>query len=171
MAKKTARQTGVLRLGQILGKRITNKQAVEANAEFKKIKAKHGRVTAKRVVEWATPKTSPLHKHFQWDLRKAAASFRVEQARVLLRQVQIVVVNLKQEPVKINAWVSTVDQLGRHHDEATKVLSHRETRRLLVAEAFKTLQAFKRQYDHLVELSEVFEAFERAKRKLIIKAA
>lgn len=50
-----------------------------------------GRLTADRVVSAASDPGSPLHDHFEWDDEKAGHAYRLEQARRLIRSVQVVV--------------------------------------------------------------------------------
>jgi len=53
--------------------------------------ANGGRLTADDVVSDAKRKDSPLHAHFEWDTKKAAAAYWIEQARVLITSVRVVV--------------------------------------------------------------------------------
>jgi len=50
-----------------------------------------GRLTADDVVADAKRKDSPLHAHFEWDTKKAASAYWIEQARVLITSVRVVV--------------------------------------------------------------------------------
>lgn len=63
----------------------------EAIAEIRALEDKQGRLTPQQVVEAARSKTSALHGCFEWDDEKAGASYRIEQARELLRRVKIVI--------------------------------------------------------------------------------
>lgn len=48
-----------------------------------------GTLTDARVVEVASSKDHPLHAYFEWDDGAAAQRFREEQARVLIRRVNV----------------------------------------------------------------------------------
>jgi len=50
-----------------------------------------GLLTPDAVVADAAKKNSPLHAQFEWDDDKAAASYRIDQARALIRSIRIVV--------------------------------------------------------------------------------
>jgi len=50
-----------------------------------------GRITPETVVRAAKAKDSPLHSHFEWDDEKAGHAYRIEQARSLIRSVQVVI--------------------------------------------------------------------------------
>lgn len=48
----------------------------------------NGKLTAEDVVEAAKDEDSPLHEHFEWDEGVAAAKWRLEQGRQLIRAVE-----------------------------------------------------------------------------------
>lgn len=50
-----------------------------------------GRLTPASVVNAARDPSSPLHAHFEWDESKAAHAYRLDQARALIRSVQVVI--------------------------------------------------------------------------------
>lgn len=52
---------------------------------------KHGRLTPALVVHAARQPQSPIHSHFEWDDGKAAAAWREDQARTLIRSVRITI--------------------------------------------------------------------------------
>lgn len=52
---------------------------------------KHGRITPEAVVTAAQDPGSVLHSHFEWDDGQAAAAWRIEQARGLIRSVRVVI--------------------------------------------------------------------------------
>lgn len=74
---------------------MKTKQEREAiAAELSRIESLNGgRLTADDVVAAAAEKNSILHALFEWDNRKAAAKFRLDQARSLIARVRVVVRN------------------------------------------------------------------------------
>jgi len=50
-----------------------------------------GRITPDAVVRQATDPESPLHRYFEWDDQKAGHSYRIDQARRLIRLIEVVV--------------------------------------------------------------------------------
>lgn len=48
-----------------------------------------GRLTPEGVVKAAARADSPLHSHFEWDDSKAGHAYRLQQARQLIRSVQV----------------------------------------------------------------------------------
>lgn len=53
--------------------------------------ANGGRLTPDAVVRDAKRKDSPLHACFEWDTKKAAAAYWIEQARTLITSIRVVV--------------------------------------------------------------------------------
>ena len=62
----------------------------EAEDEINRIAAEDdGRVTPERVVEVASDPDNPLHRLFDWNDSSAARKFRLDQARSLIRSVEV----------------------------------------------------------------------------------
>lgn len=79
-------------------KAFYNVDAMAVGPVLEAIREEKGKLTARDVVDEARSKKSPLHKAFEWDNEVAAEQFRLEQARSMIRSIQIVTVkNEKQE--------------------------------------------------------------------------
>lgn len=62
----------------------------EAKEELERLAEKNGgRLTPDAVVESAKSKKSPLHGYFDWDDSTAARSYRIIQARELIRSIRV----------------------------------------------------------------------------------
>lgn len=83
-----------------------------------------GLLMPERVVEAAQDPASPLHTHFTWDNNEAAMQWRLQQARMLIRSVEIVID--KRAPVRVNAFVSLPSDRthGGGYREVQTVLSN-----------------------------------------------
>lgn len=81
----------------------------EAIAELKALEDRRGRLTAEQVVEAARPDGSALHGCFEWDDSKAAESYRIEQARELIRRVKIEV-TIEERTIKTVGYVRDPDK-------------------------------------------------------------
>lgn len=57
--------------------------------ELRRIAGRAGKLTPQDVVNEARDPANPLHAHFEWDDTAAAASWRIEQARTLIRSVRV----------------------------------------------------------------------------------
>ena len=63
--------------------------SAEVDAALRDLYKLHGRLDPKDVVEAAVDPDSVLHDRFEWDDSVAAASYRIDQARALIRSIKI----------------------------------------------------------------------------------
>lgn len=135
-------------------------------AELKRIALENGgELKPEAVVEAARAETSPLHRQFDWDDTKAAANWRLQQARQLIRVV------VQYEPigngktVACRVFVSLTpdrEKDGGGYRLASSVLSDEDQRRQLLIDARDEMKRFAAKYRALSELAEVFSAIDRA---------
>lgn len=120
-----------------------------------------GKLTPHEVVEASRPEDAPLHDEFEWDDAKAAERYRETQASYIIRSIEVVISG-KTEPTVTRGFVSLVtSDGGREYHEVNKVLSITNQRDMLLIEAKRELAAFKRKYEVLEELADVFAAIDR----------
>lgn len=72
-----------------LAKRVDPSIAAE---ELKRIQNIYGSITPEILVKEAKKRNSPLHKIFEWNDTKAAENYRLQQARILLNNIQVTIV-------------------------------------------------------------------------------
>src|SRR6185437_1323639 len=70
------------------GSRYSNKDAAKIGPALQTL-SEEGAVTPRDVVDAARSSNSPLHDYFEWNDKKAADLFRVEQARNMLRSIRV----------------------------------------------------------------------------------
>jgi hypothetical protein len=113
--------------------------------------ANDGLLTARVIVEAATPEEHPLHGFFEWDDAAAGAKYRIQQARALVRVVRVEFVGARGHPEDVRVWHSlpvASREVGRayvHLDEikANEILTQ-QLRRQMEME----WRALRRKYDH-----------------------
>lgn len=128
--------------------------------ELKSIAKKHrGILSPQDVVEAAEPKSSPLHSHFEWDDTEAGRKYRLEQARQLIR---VSVEMIEGANVESRVFVSlSSDRIGDGgYRTLVSVLSTERGRAALLTDAISELRTFRRKYERLRELAEVFRAID-----------
>jgi len=79
--------------GGIIGKmeyKITEKFTPEVIDEIIEIQKEKG-LTAETILDEAKKKSSPLHNFFDWDNTTAGEKWRLQQARILINEVKIIV--------------------------------------------------------------------------------
>lgn len=125
--------------------------------ELKQIAAENdGLLLPEQVVRAARPKTSPLHSRFEWNEGRAAHAYRIWQARQLIR---VVVEHIPQSREPTEVFVSlTTDRKDGGYRIQTEVLSDRQMRTQLLADALAELELFREKYRKIRELASVFAA-------------
>lgn len=132
--------------------------AQTAGNELERIYQKYGKLEPEDVVKENTPEGTPLHNEFEWDDAKAANAYRVGQAANIIRAVVTVEQQEDREPQQVRAFVHSRQT---YHPLAVAVDSEDMMAEIL-KDALRDMQAFKRKYEALKELSAVFDAMDGA---------
>jgi len=121
-----------------------------------------GELRPKDVVNAARLPTHPLHGFFEWNDQIAAESFRLDQARGLIR---IVRVDVDEEPTR--AFFSIKDDAGQCYRPVAAVLNSASLQLALLKAAERDLKAFDDRYKVLKELFKpIAEAMRIIKRRI-----
>lgn len=87
-------------------------QQKAANARLAELEIKGGgNLTHEMVLADAQDPSSPLHDYFEWDDTKAAQAWRIEQARLLVRSVRVVI-NTERQVITTIGYVRNPDLPG-----------------------------------------------------------
>lgn len=113
-----------------------------------------GPLTPARVVENATPETSPLHPLFEWDDAKAATAHRETQARYLLRAI-VTTYGEESEEKTVRAFVSIKEDDGGVYENVYDVMQNPLYRNQVISRARSELEQWARRYRNLEEFSHV----------------
>ena len=111
-----------------------------------------GRLTPPAVVEAARDTRNPLHRHFEWDDAVAAESYRLDQARALIRSVALVG-DGDAEPAP--AYLSIADKGGTAYRAMAEVLDSADLQSAVLAAAERDLAAFEKRYRQLKDICEI----------------
>lgn len=144
--------------------RITSKKVV---GFIRNLADDDGLIKPERVVEAARPKTSPIHDQFEWDNSAAAEKYRLLQASELIRvSVEIIDCGGNRDPVMVRAFTSLTTERGVSggYRATVQVLSNKQMREQMLADAIAELRAFERRYAILKELAEVFAASRKLRK-------
>ena len=114
-----------------------------AGSECEKLE-KLGSLTAKNLVEASKDKSAPLHSEFEWDNRKAAASWREQQARNIINSIEIKTEN--SDPVRAYFNIVYNDPEYKHIDT---IIKSEDDTQLLLKTAYGELRSFKRKYESI----------------------
>lgn len=143
--------------GVPLGKKV----AAQFGEALERVRQKVGdSFEAAHVVDEARPKTSPIHRLFEWDNAVAAEKFRQDQARGYIRALVVIVGDHDERPMP--AAVSFGSGDGYVDTEAA--LSSSDMRAMMLARALAEARQWRARYNTLRELAGVFEALDRVSR-------
>ena len=120
---------------------------------------KDGLLVAHEVVSRARNEGNPLHKYFQWDDDVAAEEYRNQQARQLIRSVEVVRVSKNKEtslPAFISLTPDRAQERGGYQNIQT-VMSSSQKQRQMLTDAHKAFLSFRRKYEHLSKLRPLFD--------------
>jgi len=130
-----------------------------AYREFEKIRAKHGELNNKVVVEEVKKTRNPLHHEWEWDVKKAAQQSWENRASELLRWLIVIYkedtkgthpvrkYSLEKRSPSPHAYVPTED-----------ILKDPDRRALLLQESLRKLMSWRMEYRHLNELTIIFRS-------------
>lgn len=119
-------------------------------------------VTPAMLVDEARPEDSPLHPAFEWDEETAAELYREEQARHLMRAV-IYEEQVAEDgpPRPIQAYVHVRTEDGPGYMPSRVAMASPDYREQVLADALALFEGLRRRFEHLRELSTVFDALDR----------
>lgn len=97
------------------GSRIPKTKAQSYGEELERLKkVNDGFLDAEIVLESAKRKKSPLHSHFEWNDTEAARKYRLEQARYMIRSIEVEIItsegDRRSERAFLNIQVSPVEK-------------------------------------------------------------
>lgn len=116
-----------------------------------------------RVVEAARNPRNVLHKHFTWDDAEAAESYRREEARTLIRSIQIEDDEGDTKP----AFLSVNSKGGRRYHSIDAVMASVELQEAVLRAAERDLTAFTNRYREMKDICEVVQdARDRVRKRL-----
>ena len=131
----------------------------QATGEWlEKLRVTHGGLTAAIVVEAAHKASSPGHALFKWDDKAAAVEYRLEQARRVLRALEVTV---EQCDGHVRKFVVINESGADTYQDLVMALSHADSRAQVLARALSELRAFRAKYAGLKELADVFELIDK----------
>lgn len=143
-------------------------KAETAFNELERIRGAHdGALLPATIVEESRPEDAPLHKVFEWDDDIAAQKYREDQARTLVRSIEVV---RKEAPsIQSRAYEISAVRLGSGEEGDTArvyravedILADPLAKEQLMADAMRDAKAFQKRYGALHELEEVFDAINK----------
>lgn len=148
------------------GSRLPKAQAQEVGEHLNAISKKaDGTLTAETVLSDAAKKRSPIHDFFEWDDTIAAGKHRMEQARHLIRCVEVIYSDVPEQSEPCRAFVTIRDceTLDPSDYVSTyQIMSNADHRTALLVQARREMREWASRYRHLAELAEVIAVIDKS---------
>jgi len=129
---------------------------------------KTNNLTPERIVNRASNPKSPLHNLFDWNDSIAATKWRLQQARVLVNEVKVIIEQKEYfafENVSVNLSIEDTESL-RVYKPVTEILGTEELRKQVIKSALDHLAYWERQNEKYSELVPIIKSAERVRKKL-----
>jgi hypothetical protein len=154
----------ILAVGEQIIAKENSEVLMTQNEELELIsKSNNGILRSSDVVKFARNPKTALHKRFEWDDTKAAEQYRLQQAGHLIR-CYVIQMESSDKIVKVRAFQSLPSMRGGHEYQKTEdILSNSSWRKEMLETALAELGAFRKKYEILSELSEVWRAMDSVK--------
>lgn len=140
--------------------------AQTAGKVMEQIEERDGEVTKESLLEEARDENSPIHNCFEWNDGIAAERWRLDQARHMIQDLQVEVVQIdeaEKAPAFVNVSVRGAGG-GRYKTTAIAMVNEDERRQVL-QNAIKDLEALQKRHATLVELSAVYAEVRKVRQK------
>lgn len=139
-------------------------EAQAAGEELERIRTRNnGRLDPASVVEESRDPAAPLHPAFEWDDRKAATAYRVEQASHIIRHIDVVIDKGNGDNSPIRAFVSVKRDEDRSYTSVLHALSDEVLRAQVLSQAWGELEAWRKRHAELAEFADIFAQIDKAR--------
>lgn len=139
--------------------------AEKVYSELEQIRKTDGDLVPPKVVEAARNPESAMHKEFEWDDGTAGELYRHDQARRMLRAIQVIRVEAPEhKPSRAYSLVTrkkTKETPERRvYTDIAEALQDPVTRQEILSRAINEALSYRRKYAELQELAQVFKAMD-----------
>jgi len=121
------------------------------------IKERKGKLTADIVLSDARRKRSPIHKVFDWDDTTAANKFRLSQAGMLIRAINVTYVEDEAVEGTVRAFVHVTEGTEQYVN-VVDAMSDPAMRAEVITKAEHEVAAWATRYEHLKGFSELISS-------------
>ena len=130
--------------------------AEQAALELETIRKKYGDLKPQYVVAESKKKGSYLHDYFEWDNKKAADKWRIEQARWLLRNINVEIIH-NEVSAKVRAFVHVREEkkLPRNYVPIQEAIINDQAYQDLLEQSKEDMENFISTYSQITELNGV----------------
>jgi hypothetical protein len=135
-----------------------------------RIAQQYGSIKQEDVVEEARNPKSPIHDFFDWSDKEAAEKWRLEQAGYLIRSIKVVIKydhQVKEQRAFFSVQTTPNEKIKNvAYVRIERALTEPELRKQIVANALAELEFWQEKYSEYKELTMVFRAINKVKKKV-----
>jgi len=128
-----------------------------------------GRLHPQAIVDEAEDARSPLHDEFEWDDGEAAAAYRLAQAGALVRRLKVTIIR-EDKTARVLKVTTTREYESRRsqrggggYESLEEIMREPEKRAEMISQVLDEMMAYRRRYEALVELAEIWAAIDEAR--------
>jgi len=157
--------------------KITKRLSQETINEILKIEQNKG-LTAKAIISEAEKKSSPLHDLFEWDDTEAAKLYRLQQARILVNEVKVIIDEKEYyafENISVAVCYNNNDKNSsettseRIYKPIIEILSNQEMKDQVIASALRQHRYWEEQNSKYVELMPIIKTASKVRKQMEAK--
>jgi len=144
----------------------TEKFTTEVIDEVLEVKNKFG-LTADNLLKKASKKSSSLYEFFDWDNSSAGDKWRLQQARLLINEIKIIVEDKEMyafENVNVSIEENTKFN-SREYKPIVEIMNNENYRKQLIQKALSEATYWKQRHSELSELNPIFAMIDETKTK------
>lgn len=145
--------------------------AESAHDELVRIREENdGKLTDEAIVRESKGDDSLLHGFFEWNDALAADSYRLSQARCLIRSITVTYKEAPKEKVRafqVEKREFPASSKRTVYTTTEEIMSAPELRDQLIARAIREAMDFRRKFKHLHELAKVMEEIEKLTETIV----
>lgn len=125
-------------------------------------------LTSETLLDASRPEDAPLHNVFEWDDEIAGEQYRLIQSRNIIKNLRVITEDVTHKEIETRAFVSleTTPRAKHSFEGIMTVVSNDEKKTALLQIACRDMEAFKRKYGTIVELSDVIACMDIAISKI-----
>lgn len=124
-------------------------------------------LTADNLLKKASKKSSSLYEFFDWDNSSAGDKWRLQQARLLINEIKIVVEDKEMYAFEnVNVTVEENTKFNsREYKPIVEIMNNEDYRKQLIQKALSEIGYWQERHSDLTELNPIFIAVKEIKTK------
>ena len=146
--------------------KTTQRLTKEVINEILKIQKDKG-LTPEEIVKVAKKKDNPLHDLFEWDNKVASDQWRLQQARVIVNEVKVIVDKKEYFAFEsVNIQSDNSQNYNREYVPIVEILSNKDLKLQLIKSALQHLEYWEKQNSKYDELAPIIKVAQSVRTKL-----